>query len=117
MWPRRRFRWSVLKFIASVIAIVLAWGAAALGQEPGAQPPSESPASSPATSTQNPITNPQPLPSPDPFARAVPHRVHYVCDNNVRVPVTYRGSSACVFYNNHLYAMHQVVSADGRTIL
>jgi membrane-bound inhibitor of C-type lysozyme len=101
MWPCQSFRWP--KFIASVIAMVLGWRAAVLGQEPGAQPPPQPPASSPASSTQNPITNPQP----------VPHRVRYVCDNNVRVLVTYRGSSARVFYNNHLYAMNQVVSADG----
>jgi putative lipoprotein len=39
--------------------------------------------------------------------------VRYVCDNNVRVLVTYRGSSARVFYHNRLYAMNQVKSADG----
>jgi membrane-bound inhibitor of C-type lysozyme len=96
-----------------VIAIVLGWGAVALGQEPGAQPPPQSPASSPARSTQNPITNPQPVPSPDAAARAVPHRVRYICDKNVRVLVTYRGLSARVFYKNHLYPMTQAVSADG----
>jgi membrane-bound inhibitor of C-type lysozyme len=99
--------------MAAVIAVVVGCGARVLGQEPGAQPAAESPASSPASSTQNPITNPQPVPSSDVAARAVPHRVRYVCDNNVRVLVTYRGSSARVFYNNHLYAMNQVVSADG----
>lgn len=113
MWPCPSFRWPVSKFIAAVIAIVLGCGAAVLGQEPGAQPPPQSPAPSPASSTQNPITNPEPVPSSDVAARAVPHRVRYVCDNNVRVLVTYRGSSARVFYHNHLYAMNQVVSADG----
>jgi putative lipoprotein len=103
---------AISRFIASALAIVLGWGAAVLGQEPGAQPP-QSPASTPAKSTQNPITNPQPVRSPDVAARAVPYRLRYACDNDVRVLVTYRGSSARVVYKNHLYEMKQVVSADG----
>ena len=113
MWPCQSFRWPASTFFASVIAIALSCGDAALGQEPGGQPPPQSPASSPASSTQNPITNPQPVPSPDVAARAVPHRFRYVCDNNVEVLVTYRGSSARVVYKNHLYEMKQVASADG----
>jgi uncharacterized lipoprotein YbaY/membrane-bound inhibitor of C-type lysozyme len=113
MWPYQSFRWPVSQFMVSVIAIVLGCGDAVPGQEPGAQTPPESPASRAASSTQNPITNPEPVPSSDIAARAVPHRVRYLCDNHVRVLVTYRGSSARVFYDNHLYAMNQVVSADG----
>jgi uncharacterized lipoprotein YbaY len=112
MWPCQSFRWPASKFI--VLAVVIFFSArAALGQEPGTQPPPQSPASSPASSTQNPITNPQLVPSPDVAARAVPHRFRYVCDNNVEVLVTYRGSSARVVYKNHLYEMKQVPSADG----
>src|ERR1700742_4904481 len=113
MWPCQSFQWRASTFFASVMAIVLSCGAAALGQEPGAQPPPQPPVSSPASSTQNPVTNPQPVPSPDVAARAVPHRFRYVCDNSVEVLVTYRGSSARVVYKNHLYEMKQVASADG----
>jgi uncharacterized lipoprotein YbaY len=112
MWPCPSFQWPELRFI--VLGVVIALSArTALGQEPGAQPPPQSPASSPASSTQNPITNPQPVPSPDVAARAVPHRFRYVCDSNVQVLVTYRGSSVRVVFKNHLYEMKQVPSADG----
>lgn len=112
MWPSRAFGWPVSRIIRWVMVIVLC-AVAAQAQEPGGQAPPQSPVSSPAGSTQNPITNPPPVPSPDVTARAVAHRVPYVCDNNVHVLVIYRRSSARVFYNKHVYEMKHVVSADG----
>jgi len=60
----------------------------------------------------------EPAPQP-PASNAAPamsttwHRVSYLCDNKIRIQVSYRGTVARVSFEGQLHVMKQVASADG----